>query len=70
MEQVGPPCYTHGQLLTLPELLCFGIYEMEIGKPFPVSSLSPTKHRLGGLDKRTPRPGHRLCCQNVISPPL
>lgn len=43
---------------------CFPIYEMEIGKPFPVSSLSCTQHRLQGLDKLTSRLGHGLCCQN------
>lgn len=56
---------------TSPSLgFCFPISEMEIGKPFPVSSLSSTKRRLEGMDKLTSCPGHRLCCQNMVSPQL
>lgn len=47
---------------------CCPAYEMEIGN-FPFSSLSSTKHRPGGLDKLTSCLGHKLCCQNVVSPP-
>lgn len=54
--------------LTLPGLLLPCLRNGD-WKTLSFLILSSTKHRLGGLDKLTSHPGHKLCCQNVVSPP-